>query len=293
MSKRRLAAATILGGIIIFLIKIYSYIISDSVALLSDALESIVNILASLMMFTSVIISEQPPDEEHKYGHQKIENISCFIEGSLVLLAGALIARTALTRIIDPVEPVRLNLAILISLVATLMNGVLSWLLMNKAKETGSLALEGDAKHLLSDVLSSGGVAAGLFVGKIFNYPLIDPIMALIVAALVLRLGLGLLWKSGTGLMDISCPETEDKLRRLLDRHQNQFIDYHNLKTRRSGDRVFAELHLSMDGGMSVEEAHDFTEHLEEDIKQEMPELNLTIHIEPSKEKDLNASTLL
>ena len=292
MSKRRLATATILGGIIIFLIKIYSYIISDSVALLSDALESIVNILASLMMFTSVIISEQPPDEEHKYGHQKIENISCFIEGSLILLAGALIARTALTRIIEPVEPVRLNLAILISLVATLMNGVLSWFLMNKAKETGSLALEGDAKHLLSDVLSSGGVAAGLFVGKIFNYPLIDPIMALIVATLVLRLGLGLLWKSGTGLMDISCPETEDKLRRLLDRHQNQFIDYHNLKTRRSGNRVFAELHLSMDGGMSVEEAHDFTDHLEEDIKQEIPEVNLTIHVEPPKEKDLDASTL-
>jgi len=284
MNKRRLAAVTILGGVVIFLIKLYSYIISDSVALLSDALESIVNILASLMMFTSVIISEKPPDENHRYGHQKIENISCFIEGSLVILAGALIAHSALTRILEPVEPVRLNLAILISLVATMMNGGFSWLLMKKAKETGSLALEGDAKHLLSDVLSSGGVAVGLFIGKTFNYPLIDPIMALIVAVLVLRMGLGLVWKSGTGLMDISCPETEDKLRIILDRHQNQFVDYHNLKTRRSGDRVFAELHLSMDGGLSVEEAHDFTDHLEKDVQKEVPEVNLTIHVEPSRE---------
>ena len=107
--------------------------------------------------------------------------------------------------------------------------------------------------------------------------------MALAVSALVLRMGLGIVWKSGRGLMDISCPQTERKLRGLMDRHQSRFVEYHNLKTRKSGNRVFAELHLSMDGELSVEEAHDFTDHLEEDVRHEIPEVDLIIHVEPHR----------
>jgi cation diffusion facilitator family transporter len=286
MDKRGIAATAIVGGVAIFGIKLYSYYISGSVALLSDALESIVNIVASIMMYVSVRISEQPPDDNHRYGHQKIENISSFIEGALIIVAGALIGRAAVNRLLEPVTLVSLDIAIGLSLFATALNGVLSWLLMKKAEETRSMALEGDAKHLFSDVVSSIGVAFGLFIGQFLGIPVLDPLMAMIVAFMVLRLGLGLVYKSGSGLMDESCPETEEQIRKLMDRHKSQFVDYHNLKTRRSGDRVFAELHLSLDGSLSVQEAHDFTDHLEWDVENEIPSVDLTIHVEPPKAKE-------
>ena len=283
MDKKSTAASAIIGGVVILIVKLYAWWISGSVALLSDALESIVNILASVMMFASVLISEKPPDEDHMYGHQKIENISCLIEGFLVIAAGLLIAWAAYGRLSNPVEIVELNIAVFISLFATSLNGVLSWLLMRTAGKTGSLALEGDAKHLLSDVISSVGVVIGLFIGEQLGIPLIDPLMAMIVAVLVLKMGIELVLKSGGGLMDESCSETEKEIRRIMDRHHQSFVDYHNLKTRKSGERVFAELHLSLDGGLSVQEAHDFTDHLEEDVQAELPNVSLTIHIEPEK----------
>ena len=285
MDKRGMAATAFVGGVAIFGVKLYSYIISGSIALLSDALESIVNIVASLMMYMSVVISERPPDEDHHYGHQKIENLSSLAEGGLILVAGALIAREAVGRLYVPVPLVSLDLAIGLSLIATLMNGALSWMLMTKARDTGSLALEGDAKHLLSDVISSMGVALGLYLGQFFGVPVLDPVIALIVSAMVLRLGFGLVLKSGGGLMDVSCPETEEKIRKLMDRHETRFVDYHNLKTRRSGNRVFAELHLSLDGGLSVQEAHDFTDHLEWDVENELPDVDLIIHVEPPRKR--------
>lgn len=281
MNKRATAASAIIGGVIVFAVKLYAWWISGSVALLSDALESIVNILASLMMFASVLISERPPDEDHMYGHQKIENISCLIEGFLVILAAFLIARAAYGRILNPTELIELNFAALISLLATALNGILSWSLMRTASATGSLALEGDAKHLLSDVISSVGVVIGLFIGQWLGIAVIDPVMALIVAVMVLKMGLDLVRKSGSGLMDESCAESEYDIMRIMDRHNQDFVNYHNLKTRKSGEMVFAELHLCLDGNLSVQEAHDFTDHLEEDIKKELPNVSLTIHIEP------------
>jgi cation diffusion facilitator family transporter len=283
MTKQTVAASTIIGGILIFAIKIYAWMISDSVALLSDALESIVNIIASTMMFTSIWISERPPDDDHRYGHQKIENISCLIEGILVIIAGVLIGRAAYGRLFTPITLERLDLAVLFSLFATSLNGLLSWFLMKTAEETKSMALEGDAVHLLSDVISSVGVAVGLYIGKILDIPILDPIMALIVSLMVIKMGLDLIWKAGGDLMDESSAETEKDIRKIMDKHQTSFVDYHNLKTRKSGDRIFAELHLSLDGRLSVQEAHDFTDHLEGNVRDELPNVTLTIHIEPER----------
>lgn len=283
MSKQRTAQTAIIGGILIFALKVYTWYISGSIALLSDALESIVNILASLMMYYSIRVSEKPADRSHPYGHQKVENISCGIEGVLVILAAILIAQAAIGRINQPVELVGLDFAMFLSLVATAGNGVLSWILMRSSKETGSMALEGDAKHLLSDVISSGGVVIGLFVGQQLNIPILDPIMALMVSALVFKMGVELVYKAGRELMDESSPETEEKVRAVMDLHQHQFVDYHDLKTRKSGEMVYAELHLSVDGKMSVQEAHDFTDHLEEDLAEEVPNVVITIHIEPKE----------
>ncbi len=281
MDKKSSALTAIIGGVLIFALKLFTWYISGSIALLSDALESIVNIVASLMMYWSIRVSEKPPDKSHPYGHQKVENLSCAVEGVLVLFAALLIIQTAYERLNNPIELVSIDLAMFLSLLATAGNGLLAWGLMRTSEETGSLALEGDAKHLLSDVISSGAVVIGLFIGQMLNIPVLDPLMALAVSVIVIKMGGEMVYKAGRGLMDESCPEAEEKIRAVMDRHQHQFIDYHNLRTRKSGDVVYAELHLSVDGQMSVQEAHDFTDHLEEDLANEVSNVEITIHIEP------------
>ncbi len=281
MDKKSSALTAIIGGVLIFALKLFTWYISGSIALLSDALESIVNIVASLMMYWSIRVSEKPPDKTHPYGHQKVENLSCAVEGMLVLFAALLIIQTAFERLNNPIELVSIDLAMFLSLLATAGNGLLAWNLMRTSEETGSLALEGDAKHLLSDVISSGAVVIGLFIGQMLNISVLDPLMALAVSVIVIKMGGEMVYKAGRGLMDESCPEAEEKIRAVMDRHQHQFIDYHDLKTRKSGDIVYAELHLSVDGQMSVQEAHDFTDHLEEDLDNEVPNVEITIHIEP------------
>ncbi len=286
MEKKQVAILAVMCGIIIFCIKLVAYFISNSVALLSDALESIVNIAASGLMLFSVCISERAPDSSHKYGHEKVEDISSLIEGIFIIIAAALIVVAAAGRLFEPVELFELNIAIGISMFATALNGALSWMLIRTAKSCGSTALEGDAKHLFSDVISTVGVWIGLFIAQLTGWAFLDSLMAFVVAALVVRVGLGLVLKSSNRLMDQSCEEEEKKIIEVLGRHKFHFIDFHNLKTRRHGNQVYAELHLSVDGSLSVKEAHDLTDHLAEELKEEQPNVKLTIHVEPPKDQE-------
>jgi len=175
----------------------------------------------------------------------------------------------------------RIEAALAVSMFATALNGGLSWYLIRTAGESGSPVLEGDAKHLLSDVITSVGVAAGLWIAQLTGWLLMDPAIALVVSALIVRMGVGLVVKSVRGLMDDHCPEVEAEIMAVLERHGSRFVDFHDVKTRRSGSQVFAELHLSVDGSLTVQEAHDFTDHLEEDLMEELPEVTITIHVEP------------
>ena len=286
MDNRGAALVAVGGGLVIFAVKLGAWYISGSVALLSDALESIINIVASCLMLYSVYVSGRPADDEHHYGHQKVEYITSLAEGGLIITAAIFIIHTALERLSDPVPITSAGSAIGINLFATALNGGLSWYLIRRSKETGSIALEGDAKHLLSDVVTSVGVAIGLYISLLTGWTLADPIIALIVSVLIIRMGADIILKSSRGLMDDHCPETEEKIEALLDRHRSNFVDYHDIKTRRSGTQVFAELHLSIDGEMTVKEAHDFTDHLEEDLKKELPDVAVTIHIEPPENHD-------
>ena len=286
MEKKQVAILAVICGIIIFGIKLVAYFISNSVALLSDALESIVNIAASGLMLFSVCISERAPDSSHKYGHEKVEDISSLIEGIFIIIAAALIVVAAAGRLFEPVELFELNIAIGISMFATALNGALSWMLIRTAKSCGSTALEGDAKHLFSDVISTVGVWIGLFIAQLTGWAFLDSLMAFVVAALVVRVGVGLVLKSSNRLMDQSCEEEEKKIIEVLGRHKFHFIDFHNLKTRRHGNQVYAELHLSVDGSLSVKEAHDLTDHLAEELESEQPNVKLTIHVEPQKNQE-------
>jgi cation diffusion facilitator family transporter len=252
MDNRGAALVAVGGGIIIFAVKLGAWYISGSVALLSDALESIINIVASCLMLFSVYVSGRPA-----------------------------IIHTALERLSDPVPITSVGSALGINLFATALNGGLSWYLIRRSKETGSIALEGDAKHLFSDVVTSVGVAGGLYFSQLTGWIQADAIIALAVSVLIMRMGAVIILKSSRVLMDDHCPETEEKIEALLDRHRSSFVDYHDIKTRRSGTQVFAELHLSIDGEMTVKDAHDFTDHLEEDLKKELLDVAVTIHIEP------------
>jgi len=290
MKKQQAAFMAIIGGIAIFGIKLFAYFISNSVALLSDALESIVNITASGLMFFSVYVSEKPADDTHNYGHQKIEEISRMIEGLFIIIAAVLIINAAIGNLFESAKLVKLNLAIGISMLATSLNAGLSWFLGHTAEKSGSAALDGDAKHLRSDVVSSIGVWVGLFFVGLTGWSLLDPIIALIIAALISRMGVGLVLKSSYQLMDQSCKKEEEKIREVLLRHRPSFKDFHKVKTRRQGNQVFAELHLLVESSISVEDAHNLTDHLEEELRRELHNMDLTIHIEPLRNNPYLAS---
>jgi len=169
MRKRQAAVIALVCGIVIFFLKLVAFFVSNSVALLSDALESIINIVASGLMFFSILISDRDPDQSHKYGHQKIEDISCLFEGVLIILAAVFIIITAVERLSVTNYFLELNFGIIISVVATALNLGVSFILLNTAKKTGSIALEGDSKHLLSDVFSSVVVWVGLIIGQLIG----------------------------------------------------------------------------------------------------------------------------
>lgn len=283
MKKEQAALIAIMGGIVIFGIKLLAYFISNSVALLSDALESIVNIGASGLMLFSVHVSEKPADEGHNYGHQKIEEISSIIEGLLIVAAVFLIVYTAAGRLFESTELLELNLAISISMLATALNGGLSLFLRSVSKKSGSPALESDSKHLLSDVALSAGVWVGLFIVQLTGWKFMDSVLAFVVSILITRMGIGLVLKSSSHLMDESSKEEEIKIREVLDRHKSQYIDFHYLKTRSQGSLILAEMHLSVDPSLNIKDAHDLTEHLQEELGKELPNVRLTIHVEPKK----------
>jgi cation diffusion facilitator family transporter len=283
VKKERVAILAVVGGLLIFLIKLLAYIISGSVALLSDALESIVNIAASAMMLASIRIAMVPADEDHKYGHQRAENISCLVEGVLIVMAAVLITLASLGRLFEPKPFTSIDLALLVSLTATAMNGALSFLIMRSSRQNVSIALEGDAKHLLSDVVSSIGIVVGLYLAEITGWYVLDPLLALIVAALLLRMAYSVLMKTCRDLMDHRCPESEALIESVLE-GQEGLLQYHDLKTRRVGDRIYAEMHICVRAESTVAQAHELTKRIEEALRQKVPGIIVNIHMETERE---------
>jgi cation diffusion facilitator family transporter len=279
VNKKQIALLAIFGGFFIFLLKLLAFYTSNSVALLSDAMESIINIVASIMMLAAVIISARPEDDRHKYGHQKAENISALVEGVLIIIAAVLIIEAALGRVFNPVAFENINLGLILSLSATSLNGLLAFFLWRESKKNRSMALEGDAKHLFSDVMSSVGVVIGLFIASLTGLYILDPLIALLVAVLLIKMGIDVLRKTSQDLMDSNCEEEEKTIIAVLEKSQD-YIEYHELKTRRSGSKVFMEVHICVDGDVSVSKAHDLTMKLEKELELAVPGIVPTIHIE-------------
>jgi cation diffusion facilitator family transporter len=279
VEKKRIAMIAIIVGILIFILKLAAYFTSNSVALLSDALESIINIVASIMMFAAVSIAARAEDEGHRYGHQKAENISALVEGVLIIVAAVLILEATIGRIFNPVGFEDVNLGIIISLCATSLNGILATVMLRQARKNRSMALEGDAKHLFSDVLSSVGVVIGLFIASVSGVLILDPLIAMVVAVLLIKMGISVFRRTTHDLMDSTCEEEEREIVKILE-GTGGYLEYHDLKTRRSGDTVYMDVHICMSGQVTLSQAHDLTVRIEKDLEKAIPGIVANIHVE-------------
>jgi cation diffusion facilitator family transporter len=256
---------------------------TGSVGLLSDALESLVNLAGAMMALAMITVAEQPADDDHTYGHGKAEYFSAGFEGLLILFAAVGIGVAAVERLLHPQPLERLGVGLAVSVVATAVNFLTARVLLAAGRRHRSLALEADAHHLLTDVWTSVGVVVGVGAVALSGWLWLDPALALLVAANIVWTGSTLLYRSTQGLMDVALPAAEHALLlAVLTRYREQGIDYHALRTRESGARRFVELHLLVPGEWTIQRGHELAERLERDIRQALPQTTVLTHLEPS-----------
>jgi cation diffusion facilitator family transporter len=278
---------SILAALTTLALKFTAYFLTGSVGLLSDALESIINLAAALIAFASLWYAAQPADRTHTYGHAKIEFFSSGLEGTLILVAAGGIAWYAVERLIRPQPLQSLDVGLVLGLVASAINFGVAVVLVRVGRAQRSIVLEADGQHLMTDVWTSVAVIAGLGVVWLTGLAWLDPVIALMVAANVVLTGFKLVRRSFNGLMDHALPEADQReIRAALDAHLRPGTAYHALRTRAvGGAHRLADFHLLVPGAMPVQEAHAYGEELERAVRAALPDLEVVIHIEPIEER--------
>ena len=273
---------SILAAVATIVLKSAAYLLTGSVGLLSDAVESLVNLVAAVTAYLSLRYAARPVDESHTYGHEKIEFFSSGLEGVLILLAAGAIAWYAVHRLVVP-EPLQpLGPGLVIALVASVINGVVGVIVLRAGRKHGSIVLEADGKHLLTDVWTSAAVLAGLSLVWLTGLYVLDPLIALVVAVNILWTGFSLIRRSFDGLMDHALPaEEQAAVRSAIEGRLGQNMTYHALRTRQAGRRRFVDFHLLVPGNLSVQQAHTLTGEIEEAVRGALPEMEVSVHIEP------------
>jgi len=262
-------------------LKFAAYRLTHSVGLLSDALESLVNLAGALMALAMLTAAARPPDEDHAYGHGKAEYFASVIEGTLILIAAVSIGASAIERLIHPFELQRIGVGLAMSVAASLVNLVVAFILRRAGRRERSITLQGNARHLLTDVLTSVGVVAGVGAVALTGRQSLDPIIALLVAASILWSGYRLVRVSVDGLMDTALPAKEHAaLRGVLDAHAARGIQYHALRTRESGARRFVSVHVLVPGQWTVHRGHALLEQIEAEIRAVVPNVTVLTHLE-------------
>ena len=280
--KVRAAAVSVAASVAVLSLKFFAYVLTGSVAVLSDAAESVVNVVGANVALVSLIVAVRPPDATHQYGHGKAEFVSSATEGVLIFAGGAWILVAALQRWVHP-EPLRsLDAGIVVLAVATVANFLTAGYLMRVSHQVISAALEADARHLQVDVLTSAAVLAGIGLVKLTGWLWVDALVGVAVAVHILQIGVGVSRQALEGLMDSSLPEDEQaRIRKILDAHREEILSYHALRARRIGSQRFVDLHLVLHRILSVGEAHALSDHLEAHIREELPGTDITIHVAP------------
>jgi cation diffusion facilitator family transporter len=277
---------SIAAAITTLALKFTAWIVTDSVGLLSDAMESVVNLLAALTAYFSLRYASRPVDRTHTYGHEKIEFFSSGLEGTLIVIAAVGIIYAAIRRLIVPVELEKLGIGSLVSGVAAAINFAVAIVLLRVGRRHHSIVLEADGHHLMTDVLTSVGVLFGLGVVALTNRNWPDPLVGIIVAINILWTGFKLIRRSFDGLMDHALSDAEQtQLRAAIAEQLGPDATFHALRTRRGGTRRFADCHLLVPGAWTVKRGHDLAESIERAVREKMPGLELTTHIEPIEAK--------
>ena len=256
--------------------------VSGSVSLLSDALESLVNLAGAIFALAMVTVAARPADDDHPYGHHKAEYFSSGFEGVLIFVAALAIVVAAVDRLLRPQELEAVGLGLLLSVVSSAMNGALAWSMLKKARSARSMALEADARHLFTDVWTSAGVVAGLLAVMYTGWLWLDPVIAIAVALNILREGASLVWRSAGGLMDEAVePETRAEIDAVLDDFRHQAIRFDHVVTRRAGQRRFIDLHMHMPAAWTLGRAAAVRTSVEQALMSAVPGLRATIQLLP------------
>ncbi len=270
------------GGVLVLSLKLLGAWLTGSVGVLSDALESIVNVASAAFTAWAVAYSSRPPDESHPYGHDKAEYLSSTLEALLIGVAGALTISAVTDRLQHPKPLEFVPLGFLVTLVASVVNVFLGRYLVRVGKRLKSAALEADGQHVLSDVFTSGGVIVGAVLAALTGIPWLDPVLALGVAILLIFTAFRLLRNSVSALLDPALSHEDLHLLRLaLESQRGQYIEVHDLRTRAAGSKRFVDFHLILASNLTVGEAHARCDALEDAIVAVLPECSVTIHIEP------------
>ena len=263
-------------------LKFGAWYLTDSVGLLSDALESLVNLAGAVFALMMVTVAAQPPDEDHPYGHHKAEYFSSGFEGVLILVAALAIIWAAVHRFFDPQPLQSLGVGIALSVISSIMNGVLAWAMLRKAREHRSMALEGDARHLFTDVWTSVGVVGALIAVHFTGWLWLDPTIAIAVAGNIAREGVLLVWRSADGLMDRSLePDVRTLIDGTLEEFAHQAIRFDHVVTRRAGQRRFVDLHMHMPSGWTLGRAAALRTSVEQALMSAVPGLRASIQLLP------------
>jgi cation diffusion facilitator family transporter len=286
--------AVLAAGLTIGL-KAGAYVLTGSVGLLSDALESLVNLVAAIAALIALTVAEKAPDEEHAFGHGKAEYFSSGLEGALVLVAAAAIVVTALPRLLHPVPIEQVGWGLVVSTLATLINLAVAQRLLRAGKAYRSITLEGDARHLMTDVWTTVGVIVGIWAVAVTGWTRLDPLIALAVAANILWTGLGLVRRSLLGLLDTGLPEADRRVvEAVLERYQREGgIQAHALRTREAGARRFVSVHILVPGAWTVQQGHQLLEAIEHDIREALPATTVFTHLESLDDPTSFADTTL
>ncbi len=279
---QRYAWLSIAAAVATILLKGIAWWLTGSVGLLSDALESFVNLAGALMALAMLTLAASPADDKHAYGHGKAEYFSSAFEGFLILLAAVSIAYTAIDRFLHPQAIEAVGVGLLVSVVASLINLFAARTLLKAGGAHNSITLEADAKHLMTDVWTSVGVIIGVGLVWLSGWLWLDPLIALLVAANIVWTGWHLMSRSASGLMDESLPKEQlSAIETVLGKYIQQGLDFHALRTRQAGRQAFISLHVLVPGEWTVQRGHDVVEEIEADIKVRVPFSHLTTHLEP------------
>lgn len=278
----QIAAASIAVALGVMAIKYYAYLVTGSVALYSDALESIVNVMTAIVALMALRIGERPPDKNHQFGHHKAEFFAAIFEGAMIIVAAVLILIKAGSALRHGTSLESPGLGLFINAVAGVANGAWAWLLISRGRAMRSVALEADGWHLMTDVITSAGVIVGLILAVFTGWYFLDPLLAAAVAINILWTGYRIALQSMSSLMDqAASPEIEARIRTIIAANGDGALQAHDIRTRTAGRALFIEFHLVVPGLMTVAESHIICDRLEDAIEAKIEGSQVVIHVEP------------